>query len=346
MTDWVVAAEELRAELLAPDANDVDCSGVIPASHFDALRSRGFYGLAFKSQDPIRTLADTGEVLVSGCLATAFVWAQHHGTLLRLATSSNEGLKAKYLTALQTGDMRAGVSGSGYASPRKPLVKAVRVAGGYSITGTSPFVTGWNGLTEVIGVTAYDEAAGQQVTFLAHAEDVSGLVSDRLELTAAHASHTVRLAFDRLHVPDDMVMSVSSASKKDSSELSDMDRAVTRLNGSLALGTAKASLLELAAMGRSNDILDARHSEIRATLTRAITERQIDIFGVRAAASRFSVDVANHLASEAGSGAILRGATPERLLREAAFSLVCTTTPEMKAHLLREAAHRYDLSVA
>lgn len=61
MTDWVVAAEELRAELLAPDANDVDSSGVIPASHFDALRNGGFYGLAFKSQDPIRTLADTGE---------------------------------------------------------------------------------------------------------------------------------------------------------------------------------------------------------------------------------------------------------------------------------------------
>ncbi|MBJ7321731.1 MAG: acyl-CoA/acyl-ACP dehydrogenase [Rhodococcus sp.] len=344
MTDWVVAAEELRAELLAPDANDVDRSGVIPASHFDALRSGGLYGLAFKSQDPIRTLADTGEVLVSGCLSTAFVWAQHHGTLLRLATSRNEGLKAKYLAALQTGEVRAGVSGSGYASPRKPLVKAVRVADGYAIAGTAPFVTGWNGLTEVIGVTAYDEAAQQQVTFLAQAEDVAGMVSERLELTAAHASHTVRLNFDKLHVPDDMVMGVSSVSVKDGLELSDMDRAVTRLNGALALGTAKAALLELAAMGRTSDVLTGQHEEIRSTLTRAITDRQIDIFAVRAAASRFSVDVANHLASEAGSGAILRGSTPERLLREATFSLVCTTTPEMKTHLLHEPARRYDLS--
>lgn len=196
MTDWVVAAEELRAELLAPDANDVDRSGVIPASHFDALRNGGFYGLAFKSQDPIRTLADTGEVLVSGCLSTAFVWAQHHGTLLRLATCRNESLKAKYLTALQAGKVRAGVSGSGYASPRKALVKAARVATGYSIAGTAPFVTGWDGLTEVIGVSAYDEAAREQVTFLAQAEDVAGLVSERLELTAAHASHTVRLNFE------------------------------------------------------------------------------------------------------------------------------------------------------
>lgn len=344
MTDWVVAAEELRAELLAPDANDVDRSGVIPASHFDALRSGGFYGLAFKSQDPIRTLADTGEVLVSGCLSTAFVWAQHHGTLLRLATSRNEGLKAKYLAALQTGEVRAGVSGSGYASPRKPLVKAVRVADGYAIAGTAPFVTGWNGLTEVIGITAYDEAARQQVTFLAQAEDVAGMVSERLELTAAHASHTVRLDFDKLHVPDDTVMSVSSVSVKDGSELSDMDRAVTRLNGALALGTAKAALLELAAMGRTSDLLTGQHEEIRSMLTRAITDRQIDIFGVRAAASRLSVVVANHLASQAGSGAILRGSTPERLLREATFSLVCTTTPEMKTHLLHEPTRLYDVS--
>lgn len=214
MTDWVVAAEELRAERLAPDANDVDCSGVIPALHFDELRARGFYGLAFKSQDPIRTLADTGEVLVSGCLATAFVWAQHHGTLLRLATSSNEGLKAKYLAALQTGEVRAGVSGSGYASPRKPLVRAVRVADGYLIEGSAPFVTGWNGLTEVMGVTAYDEVARQQVTFLAQAEDAAGLVSERLELTAAHASQTVRLNFAGLRVPDQMVMSVTTVSSE------------------------------------------------------------------------------------------------------------------------------------
>ncbi|MDZ7931243.1 MAG: acyl-CoA dehydrogenase family protein [Rhodococcus sp. (in: high G+C Gram-positive bacteria)] len=344
MTDWVVAAEELRAELLAPDANDVDSSGVIPASHFDALRNGGFYGLAFKSQDPIRTLADTGEALVSGCLATAFVWAQHHGTLLRLATSKNQGLKDRYLTALQSGDVRAGVSGSGYASPRKPLVKAVRVADGYSTAGTAPFVTGWNGLTEVIGVTAYDEAARQQVTFLADAEDVAGLVSERLDLTAAHASRTVSLEFDGLHVHDDMVISVTSVSAKDGSELSAMERAVTRLNGSLALGTAKASLLALADIGRSSDVLTARHEEIRSTLTRAITERHIDIFGVRAAASRFSVDVANHLAIEAGSGAILRGSTPERLLREAAFSLVCTTTPAMKTHLLDQPLPQYDLS--
>lgn len=123
-----------------------------------------------------------------------------------------------------------------------------------------------------------------------------------------------------------------------------MDRAVTRLNGALALGTANAALLELAAIGRASDVLTAQHAEIRSTLTRAVTERHIDIRGVRAAASRFSVDVANHLAIAAGSGAILRGSTPERLLREAAFSLVCTTTPEMKTHLLDEPARRYGLS--
>lgn len=90
------------------------------------------------------------------------------------------------------------------------------------------------------------------------------------------------------------------------------------------------------------DVLAAQHAEIRSTLTRAITDRSIDIFGVRAAASRFSVDVANHLASEAGSGVLLRGSTPERLIREAVFSLVCTTTPEMKTHLLDESVRRYD----
>ncbi|MFC0446964.1 hypothetical protein [Rhodococcus jostii] len=50
----------------------------------DWLGNRDFYGLAFVTKVPVNTLADVSGTLSGGCLATEFVWAQHHGALLRL----------------------------------------------------------------------------------------------------------------------------------------------------------------------------------------------------------------------------------------------------------------------
>src|SRR6476620_11390287 len=77
-------AHALFEEVLRPAAASVDLDGKIPQSHFEALRSRGFYGLAFATDSPVTALSDVGEILVSGCLSTAFVWAQprHVGTTL------------------------------------------------------------------------------------------------------------------------------------------------------------------------------------------------------------------------------------------------------------------------
>ena len=165
MTDWVQQAQDLIDDVLRPAAAEVDRAGKLPSSHFAALRDRGFYGLAFATTDPVHTLADVGEILVSGCLATAFVWAQHHGTLLRMVMSRNDTLKARYLTDLRSGAVTAGVSGSGYANPDNPVIVATETDNGYTITGQAPFVTGW-GLVDTIGVTAYDTRAQKTVTFL------------------------------------------------------------------------------------------------------------------------------------------------------------------------------------
>lgn len=328
-----MAARDVRAEILAPAAASVDLSGVIPTSHFDELASRGFYGVAFASEDPIGTLADVGEILVSGCLATAFVWAQHHGTLLRLAGSRNEALKNAYLSDLQSGARRAAVSGSGYARPDGPLVRARRTGDGYRITGKSPFVTGW-GLTDVIGVTAYDETSDESITFMTAVKDTARMRTRRLELSAAHASHTVELEFDEFDVPDESVVHVARNVASRRTELSMLDRAIVRINGSLALGTIRGSLCALDDFGRSHPALESKYNEIKAQLDAAARDRTLDIFAARARACNFAVDVAAYYAATVGSRAVRRGDIAERLVREANFGLVCTTSSEMKNRVL------------
>nr|WP_271213566.1 acyl-CoA dehydrogenase family protein [Rhodococcus wratislaviensis]GLK40710.1 hypothetical protein GCM10017611_75850 [Rhodococcus wratislaviensis] len=329
MTDWVREAQDLTDEVLRPDAAEVDRSGKIPLSHFEALRDRGFYGLAFATTDPVNTLADVGEILVSGCLATAFVWAQHHGTLLRMVMSRNDTLKARYLADLRSGAVTAGVSGSGYANPENPLIVATETVNGYTITGQTPFVTGW-GLVDVLGVTAYDTRAQKTVTFLMDATDGPNLHANRICLSAADASHTVALTFNGHHIPHTAVIHVRRTGR---GGLSIADRAILRINGSLALGVARACLTEAHRIGHPCPQLWETHTTIRTALNNAATGDG-DIYNARAQASQFAVTAATYVATAAGSRSVTRGEPTERLVREAAFSAVCTTTPEIKSRIL------------
>jgi alkylation response protein AidB-like acyl-CoA dehydrogenase len=329
MTDWVQQAQTLTDQVLRPAAAEVDTSGKIPLSHFAALRDRGFYGIAFATTDPVNTLADVGEILVSGCLATAFVWAQHHGTLLRVVMSRNDSLKAQFLADLQSGAVTAGVSGSGYATPENPLIVATETDNGYTITGQAPFVTGW-GLVDVIGVTAYDTRAQKTVTFLMNATDGPTIHSNRICLSAADASNTVELTFNGSEVPH---TSVIHARKARRGGLSVADRAILRLNGSLALGVARACLTEADRIGHPTAQLWETHTTIRDALNNAATGYG-DIYDARAHASQFAVTTATYVATAAGSRSVTRGEPTERMAREATFSIVCTTTPEIKSRIL------------
>ncbi|MFE5700454.1 acyl-CoA dehydrogenase [Rhodococcus koreensis] len=329
MTDWVQQAQHLTGEVLRPAVTEVDRSGKIPQSHFETLRNRGFYGVAFATKDPVNTLADVGEILVSGCLATAFVWAQHHGTLLRLMMSRNEALKAQFLADLRSGAITAGVSGSGYANPDNPLVVATETDDGYTITGLAPFVTGW-GYVDVIGVTAYDTRADKTVTFLIDATDGPNIHSKRIPLSAADASNTVKLTFSEFEVPHTSVIRAGTPGR---GGLSVADRAVLRINGSLALGVARACLTEADRIGHPSPQLWDTHTMIRTALNNAATGNG-DIYDARAHASQFAVTAAAYCATAAGSRSVTRGEPAERLVREAAFSMVCTTIPEIKSRIL------------
>ncbi len=200
MTDWVQQAQDLTERCCGPLRRRSTGRGRSrdrTSPHYAAGASTASPS---PPQTPVNTLADVGEILVSGCLATAFVWAQHHGTLLRMVMSRNDTLKAQFLAGLQSGAVTSGVSGSGYANPENPFIVATETDDGYTITGQAPFVTGW-GLVDVIGVTAYDTRAQKTVTFLMDATDGPNVHANRIPLSAANASHTVELTFNGHHIP-------------------------------------------------------------------------------------------------------------------------------------------------
>lgn len=320
---------QIAGDVLFPAAAAVDRADRIPGSHLDALAGAGLFGLAGPDRAggldaDLATFCAVTEIIASGCLATAFVWLQHHSAVRALTASPNAALSAEWLERLCRGTARAGVALGG-ARPGPPMLRAERVPGGYRFDGAAPWVTGW-GQVDVVHTLARD-AGGTLIAALLPAAESSSLAATRLPLAAVHASSTVGLAFDRHFVPAELV-----TGSVPHEEWLAGDLAGLRPNGSLALGlTARcARLIGMTGAGDAASVtgpLDAA----RAALDQA---GPADLPAARAAAAALAYRSAGLLAVAAGSRAVLVGDPAERLVREALFLLVFGSRPGIKASLM------------
>ncbi|MEV0298894.1 acyl-CoA dehydrogenase [Nocardia sp. NPDC050710] len=326
MNSWIERAQQLSDEVFAPHADAVDRTGVIPAQHFDLLAANGFYGATMSDDLDIATFSEVGEILVAGCLATTFVWAQHLGVARRIATSPNHELRESLTEDLRHGRVRSGVSYAG-ADDRASLV-AHRVNGGYLLHGSAPFVTGW-GLIDVIGVMARDaDDPHSLISAMIPALDGPAVRSTALPLAAADASRTVKLTFDGLFVPDSAVDNRISLRSFHASFILAAWR-----NGSLSLGVVRRVRTELTRLGLDATALAAESARVRTELDDSLSG-QSDIYLARAHASELAVRAASTLVAAIGSGAAQRGGIADRTLREAGFTLVFGSRPPIRTALL------------
>jgi len=317
-------AERIAEEVLFPAATAVDGADRVPAGHLDRLAAEGFYGLA--APETASGLGDIGtgragaivETLASGCLATTFVWIQHHGPVIASAYSERAGVADRWLAPLARGELRGGIALAG-VRPGRERLRISAGDGAYRLDGEVPWVTGWD-LVDVLHVAAVD--ADDVVHFLLiDARPAPTLTVRPLDLVAVQASRTVNLRFDAHPVPSDRLTGT-----RPYDEWARSEAAGSALNGFLALGVARRC-------GRlmGDDPFEAERAAVRAALATA------DAAGVpdaRARASNLALRAAARLAVHTGSRSVLRGEPAERLIREAAFLLVFGTRPGIRDALL------------
>jgi alkylation response protein AidB-like acyl-CoA dehydrogenase len=321
-------ARELADGLLFPSAMAVDAADRVPAGHLDALASAGLYGIAGPVPAggldcDLPTTCAVIEIMAGACLATTFVWIQHHSTVRALAVSRNEQLRAAWLPGLCRGSARAGIALGG-ARPGPPLLTARPVPGGYVFDGSAPWVTGWS-LVDVIQVLARDES-GNLVAALLPARESATLSAARLHLAAVHASCTVELRFASHFVPGELVSGIMPHAAwlaRDSAGL--------RPNGSLALGLA-ARCIALTSP-RASQTASALAAELAARRAQLDAAGPDELPAGRAAAAELAYRSAGTLAVAAGSQSVLAGQHPQRLVREALFLLVFGSRPAIKSDL-------------
>ncbi|AUN41795.1 acyl-CoA dehydrogenase family protein [Tsukamurella tyrosinosolvens] len=331
----VEQAQRIADELLFPEADEVDGTGVVPSTHWERLAEDGFYGLAIGpgvAELGLAGVVEVLEILAGGCLATTFTWLQHNGAAISLNGSRNEALKNRYLDDLATGRIRAGVALAG-ALPTPPRLWATRVADGYLLNGGAPFVSGW-GIVDLVHVSARErsaeDAGGEVVSGLIDARAVEGLNVQHLDLIAAQATNTVALQFDDYVLPAERVTSTTALPDFLSSQAFG-----SRLNGSLACGIARRAIRLLSEHGHDgvSSTLNAQLDRARADLDDSMSDTAT-LLEARATASDLALRAAGTLVAATGSAAILAGRTPGRLLREAGFTLVAASRPEMRTALL------------
>ena len=323
-------ARQVAEEVLFPSAMNVDAADQIPAGHLDALASAGLYGLAGPRSAggwdaDLTTFCDVIEIMSGGCLATTFVWLQHHSAVRALASSQNSGLRDRWLLPLCAGEQRAGIALGG-ARPGPPLLRARAVPGGYAFEGRAPWVTGWD-MIDVVHTLARDDS-GNVVAALLPAQASASLAVDQLDLVAVNASRTAELRFAGHFVPAELVSLVMPHS-----EWAAKDAGGLRANGSLSLGVAGRCCQLIGQLPGAADgaaELSAGLMALRAALEAANAE---SMPAARAAASALAFQAAGALVVAAGSQSVLVGEHPQRLAREALFLLVFGSRPPIKARL-------------
>jgi alkylation response protein AidB-like acyl-CoA dehydrogenase len=323
--DAVATAGRLADDLLFPDAIRVDTMDKLPFAHLDALAAAGLYGSIAPDGLNLEDSAvfAVAEELASGCLATAFVWIQHLGLLATLAFGTEPAaLRSSWLPSAIKGTLRGGIALTGQI-PGPPRLRAEPAAhGGWRLDGTAPWVTGGDGLVDVVLIAARgpDDTI---VRLVMDAGPLPGLTVTRQRLIAANASVTVRLDFDAVMVPAGRFVSQEPFDPAAGNDLRGL-----RMNGSLALGvTSRCCRL----LGPSP--LDAELDACRARLDEAADPEAMA--QARAVASEVAVRAAAALAVHEGAKAVLPDQHAQRLSREALFLLVFGSRPPIKAALMQ-----------
>jgi alkylation response protein AidB-like acyl-CoA dehydrogenase len=309
---YVEVARSFADEVLFPAALSTDASDVIPRELLDGLASAGLYGVGADAD--FATTCAVLEELASGCLTTAFLWMQHVGLVHTLAASGPAEVAARWLGPLAAGEIRAGL-GLGGALPQ-PTVHARAGKDGWVVDGVSPFVSGW-GRIDVMNLAART-ADDQIVWLIADAAEGPALRAERLHLSALNATATVRVTFTQLAVGADRVTDVHPASGETAPE-------ALRMHAALALGVTSRCCRMLGPTALDGDL-----AQLRADLDRLGP----GILAARAAAGALAVRAAAALMTSRGSKSLLVSDHAQRLMREAAFTLVYALRPGSRSSLL------------
>jgi len=359
------AIDALIAAQLAPRVAAIDLEGEYPEDFLRALGALGgFSGVVASDHggsgqglgETIGVMARVGE----SCLSTAFaVWCQS-ACARYIELCDNAPLRAELLPDLASGSL---LGGTGLSNTFKSccaierfLLSATRVAGGYEITGTLPWVSNLG--TEHVFVTGCPVDGEDGLVFFAVRCDLAGFkLQDGAHFTALEGTRTFACQFRSVRIDDSRVLAHPGQSK---AFLARIQPGMILAQMGMALGLVEDCIRLIDSAGRThahiNRFVDDQADDLRAELDAARAQTlhladladtlptgaeqaalMTDVLRLRLAGGELALRAAQAAMLHQGARGYLRRATAQRRLREAYF--VAIVTPSLK-HLRHELARR------
>jgi hypothetical protein len=258
------------------------------------------------------------ETLAGGCLATAFVWAQHHG-VVRAVRDARAELRDAWLARLCDGRARGGLALAGLRPGPSSLRIAADADAGWTISGRSPMVTGW-GYLDVLLVGA--RLPSGEIAFALVDTTHPGLRASPRRLAALDASRTVELTFA------DVAVDAETSLLRTTAFPAWAEGAGVRLNGALAVGVADRCARIAGVPALHAQVADARRALDAAADGDEVAQARAD-------ASLLAMRAASYVVAQRGRAAVDLREHAQRLAREAIFLLAFGQRPAIKQALLR-----------
>ena len=349
----VERAAHLADSVLAPAAEHVDTDATIPGGHFAALSEAGLFGMlgpieAGGADVSARTARLTMAKIAGGCGATFFVWAQHHGVVRALRSSTNEPLQSALLASLCAGEQIAGVAFAHARRAGTPALRARRVDGGWRLDGFAPWTTSW-GIAQHFALAAETDD-GQLVWSMIPATDSAGIEPRPLALPVFAATGTVAMKIDGCIVTDDHVITTMDADAWRST-----DRRTASIGSPAILGVAHRAIRLLAGAARAPDDpaartatelgaeLDARWADDDALLPHVPDFDDDDIAAASAHRARcleLGQRATTAFLAASGGGGMDLAHPAQRLAREAMFYVIQAQTDDGRTGTLENQQRR------
>ena len=270
--------------------------------------------------------------------ALAFLQAQHQSAGSLLVNSRNEALKQEYLPRMGTGQALVGVGFSHLRRRGEPPLGAIATAGGYRITGSLPWITGFGFFEQVVIGAALPN--GEAVYGMMPFQESGAIhLSKPMELIAMASTNTVSATLTDWFLPSDHVVAVVPGEL-----IHQKDRQNVLNQGFFALGCAQAGLdileqtyqrKQLSFLQQTYRVLDEELTRCRQAMLKVLSE---GTFAQRLRLRAWAINLAgrcSQAAVTASSGAANSWSHPAgRVYREALlFTVSGQTTAVMEATL-------------
>jgi alkylation response protein AidB-like acyl-CoA dehydrogenase len=354
--DPLPQVRRIVGEELAPIVTKVDLEGRYPSEILRRIGAAGGFRLS-NSQHPDGRPDLAAAIMVEAaigeeCGTTAFLaWCQN-ACAWYLENTSNAALRARLLPKVARAEI---LGGTALSNPLKhycqiePLrLSAVRVDGGYVVSGLLPWVSNlgpdhWFGCVFRVG----EDAASRDVMALVPCNAPGFTLAQSSHFTALEGSATFALRFRDVFVPDDQILADSAPAMVER-----IRTGFILLQIGIGAGLIRACIAIMRRVDKSlahvnrylddrPDSLEARLAALEATTARlAATPHEADrdyfrqVLMARAEASELSLAAAQSAMLHAGARGYVIQAAAQRRVRESYFVAIVTPALKQLRHML------------